>query len=305
MTTPRKFAYFFCAVASAVGRAEGSVTITVLEPLPDAEYAETLAINNTGLVVGRSVNWGSPSTFYVATIWINGTPAMIPPISGWSTAYGVSDVGHVVGECEAEGCSVPFVWHNGDLQILEGCGRARAVNDSGIVAGYSGNGYAPAAAVMWNNGRLIHLGTLGGTWEEPIAMNSNGKIAGNTWTAPTERAFVWEDGVMKFLETLGGDENLALGMNEHGTIVGGSWNEAGIIEAYIYDAGTVTGAGTFGYPSSYFIAINNDNRIVGLVGDIKYAPVYPMLYEAGRMILLMDLIGAEQWVGILASIRYQ
>ena len=87
--------------------------------------------------------------------------------------------------------------------------QALAINPTGDVVRSSvpvpstGNG---RRAVLWRNGTIIDLGTLGGTLSVAYGINPDGVIAGAA--APPEdfflHAFVWRDGTMSDLGTLRG-----------------------------------------------------------------------------------------------------
>jgi probable HAF family extracellular repeat protein len=133
---------------------------------------------------------------------------------------------------------------------------ATAVNDSGVVVGYSYTGAASfhAFRVVPNNGEWFEddgeganalmedLGTLGGTNSWARGINNAGQIVGESDTASLDtRAFLYENGVMTDLGTLGGANSSASSINEFGAIVGwaetasgerhaAAWVDGGIID---------------------------------------------------------------------------
>jgi probable HAF family extracellular repeat protein len=127
--------------------------------------------------------------------------------------------------------SHPFLYSNGTIISLPepsdftvaGC-QARVINNNGQIAGLctdtNGNGYL----VMWHNGTVTDLGTIGniGTLSdlEALAMNNNGQIAG--WTAVTTTGFLYSNGT---ITNLSGFPPTAI--NDNGVMVGGSLIDSG------------------------------------------------------------------------------
>jgi uncharacterized membrane protein len=124
-----------------------------------------------------------------------------------------------------------FEWHNGirtDLGTLPGANSSGVfwIDDQGLAVGGSGNGsidpltgWTEERAVVWINGKILDLGTLGRNESQADAINRRGQIIGFTSnTVPDSlpgilglpgngtqrRAFMWHDGVMRNLGTLGG-----------------------------------------------------------------------------------------------------
>ena len=83
-----------------------------------------------------------------------------------------------------------FLWQDGekkDLGALPGieCSEAVSINDHGEVAGRSENGVADPLngrvevhAVLWNDGEIRDLGTLGGNISFAISNNNRSQVAG-------------------------------------------------------------------------------------------------------------------------------
>jgi hypothetical protein len=123
------------------------------------------------------------------------------------------------------------------------------IADNGFVAGQSlDNAFDPLTgsraplAVLWKDGKIVNLGTLGGNQSGAGAVNGRGEVAGaalNSTTDPfpsrapyfdffyfgngTEsHAFLWRDGTMQDLGTLGGPDSAAFFVNQKGQIAGSS-----------------------------------------------------------------------------------
>ena len=82
-----------------------------------------------------------------------------------------------------------------------------ANNERGQVIGWSQLSNGARHAFLWQDGRILDLGTLGGRRSVPVAMNERGQVVGwaNTKTGDYH-AFLWESGKMRDLGTLGGSD---------------------------------------------------------------------------------------------------
>jgi uncharacterized membrane protein len=116
-----------------------------------------------------------------------------------------------------------FQWQDGaqtDLGALPGITSSFAqwTSKSGLSVGYSENGsidpllgIPEIRAVLWKDGQVVDLGTLGGGYESgAFAVNSKGQVAGvslnlvpdsfdNIGGVTQQRTFLWENGLMRDL----------------------------------------------------------------------------------------------------------
>jgi len=229
-----------------------------------------------------------------------------------------------------------FKWQNGvrtDLGALPGGPSSfpNEINDSGLIAGFSQNnqidpltGLPEIDAVLWRTGKIINLGTLGGSFSGASAINNGGQVAGFALNAIPDpfsiydflflgssngtqtRAFLWRKGVMQDLGTLGGPDAFAVYVNDRGQVAGLSYTSgiptsSGVpqLDPFLWDSGTMMDIGSFGGTSGFVNALNNRGQVVGqlnLAGDLTF---HPFLWSNG---MLTDLgtfggdNGASNWL---------
>ena len=136
-----------------------------------------------------------------------------------------------------------------------------AVNGRGWIAGYANEpGNAARSAVVWRDGTIERLGSLGGpnssiVWTglsdggmivgiaETAELDPNGEewsctpfFATGTATGHVCRGFWWDGGAMQELPTFGGTHGYAADVNAQGQIVG--WAENLIVDPTCSPAGT-------------------------------------------------------------------
>jgi probable HAF family extracellular repeat protein len=269
--------------------------------------------------------FGGPSSFL-------DLPAV--PVTNQGTLLGAADTGTTDGDfpnCPPPGgCFDGYVqhaleWRNGALTDLgalpgENSSAIYELNGQGIGAGFSENGQvdsftglAAGDAALFENGRVINLGTLpGGQDSFAQDINNDGEVAGNSsngtsdpfsffgWGSQT-RAFVWHNGAITDLGTLGGPDAVQIAQNAQGQIDGASYTNStpndvtGIptMDPYLWDNGHMRDLGTlggaFGFPAD--MGLNNQGEVVG-VSDLPGDQVnHPFLWNGGRMIDLGTLGG--------------
>jgi probable HAF family extracellular repeat protein len=195
-----------------------------------------------------------------------------------------------------------FQWSNGtltDLGTLPGAVNSfsQGANASGWVVGTSENGTTDSVlgipefeAVLWRNGQIKRLGTLGGNESLAFDVNGHGQIVGlsaNSVPDPASmfafatqtRPFLWKDGVMHDLDTLGGTDGEAFLMNERGQVMGQSYVQGTTtIHSMFWDEdGNAVDLGTLGGTNNCSMCgpwwMNNRGQIVGnstLAGDATH-----------------------------------
>jgi len=273
-----------------------------------AGIAETADIDPLG------ENWSCSAFFPTVTghvclgfAWENGVMSALPTLGG-NNGYvaGVNNRGQVVGWAENTThdptCVPPqvlqfeaVVWGPklGELRELPPLagdmdGAATAINDKGQAVGISGTcdnavgEFTAAHALLWDNGKPINIGSLGGVaWNTPTAINNQGQVVGfsdlpgDESGVPNYHAFLWTKAHgIQDLGTLPGDVySAAFGINEQGQIVGQSIS-AGFASsrAFIWQNGKMTDLNALippGSPLSLLYAndINDRGELAGQAYD--------------------------------------
>ncbi len=307
-----------CFVGHAFESRDG--VLTDLGSLPGLNTSFAIEINRDGLIIGISENGGvDPMTGFpeiTSVLWKNGEIVNLGTLGGTqSFALTVNDRGQVVGGAlnttpdafassfDSLAFGFPgttemhaFLWEKGLMQDLGTLGgpdsEAFFVNERGQVTGisYTGSAANPVTSFptedpfLWESGRMLDLGSLGGTFGYPTHLNHRGQVAGtsNLTGDQTHHPFLWTaPGPMQDLGTLGGNSAVAFWANEEGEVVGcsdlpgpGRLQMTGCTDVagsptqrhhgFLWRRGVMTDLGTlYGDPCSIATAINSRGQIVG------------------------------------------
>ncbi|MFI5113542.1 MAG: hypothetical protein ACHP7J_00255 [Terriglobales bacterium] len=222
-------------------------------------------------------------------LWRNGVITSLPNTLGGpdSRANSINNRGQVVGDAEnstpESNCDFPFqmkpvIWEHGqiaELPTLSGDtqGFALGINDHGQAVGWTRSMDCTVQhAVLWENGTVTDLGSLGGKYSDAFSINNQGQAFGQS-NLPgdlTFHAFLWQKHVgMTDLSTLPGDfSSIAWSIDNKGRVVGTSCDASGNCRAFLWQHGTMTDLNTL-IPdgSPWFLVeadgINSRGEIVG------------------------------------------
>ncbi len=292
----------------------------------------SFGLNDSGLVVGVSENGSiDPATGYPeyhAVVWRHGVLSDLGTFGGTvSQAFAVNSQGHVVGvaanavpdqyayglgPCTTWFCSGTsvttqqraFLWEGGRLQDLGTLGgndaAAYFVNERGQVAGISYTNTTPNPTTgiptqdpfLWDRGRMVDLGTLGGTVGNAYWLNNRGQVAGQSNLAGDQvyHPFLWDRGVLTDLGTLGGDDASPYWLNDAGDVVGFSQTTGDQAQhAFLWHQGAMTDLGTLsGDIRSAAESINAGEQTVG--DSCTSQSCRAFLWENGDMVDLNTLV---------------
>jgi len=202
-------------------------------------------------------------------VWWNAEKKMtqLPTLGGNNAwAAGINDRNMVAGVSEnttteptCAGTSQvfqykPVIWTKGKVHELptvagDPVGMAWAINYLGQATGYSGGCTTYLHALLWQDGKVIDLGNLGGVMNNTgVDINNLGQVVGNSDLQGdnTLHAFLWQKKTgMIDLGTLPGDVGSdGDGINDLGQVVGGSWDADGNDRAYLWQNGVMTDLNT-------------------------------------------------------------
>ncbi|MFZ4876667.1 HAF repeat-containing protein [Janthinobacterium sp. Mn2066] len=143
---------------------------------------------------------------------------------------------------------------------------ASDLNPAGLVAGIITEEEGRRRAVLYQNGHIRELGTLGGDEGFTKAINAHGVVVGSAQTASGAwHAFRYENASgMRDLGTLGGNSSYATAITQDGRVAGYADTRNGDYHAFVTNADhSLQDLGTLGGDSSYASGINNHGVVVG------------------------------------------
>lgn len=206
--------------------------------------------------------------------------------------------GEVAGTSEtATGAMHAFLFDGKTMIDLGTLGKnrfsdARAINDSGQVAGdsFSGGFDTNSHAFLYDAAGMHDLGTNGGDRSAARGINASGQVVGIDSSADGQVAVIHDTG--------GGTRPLAPpnafagnGINDGGHTTG-FISKAGAHHAFMTDSSGLHDLGTLpGDKSSYALAINGADEVVGCSSNNANRACHAFAYEHGNMLALGALPG--------------
>ena len=182
----------------------------------------------------------------------------VPYVALAALGFGCSDEPRVTQPDQKPASAVAVQYDVVKLPSLGGTqSRGMAINEQGWIAGWSNQADGSRRAVLWRDGSITPLGTLGGpssTVPWP-GLNDEGTVVGvsqsdeqdpldEAWSCELGgfllestdllcRGFVWLDGGQRALPALGGNHGFATDVNNRDEIVG--WAETSIRDSTCVD----------------------------------------------------------------------
>ena len=200
------------------------------------------------------------------------------------------------------------------------------INNRGDIVGFSQNGIIDPViglpqerAVLWHDGQIIDLGTLGGNQGMAAAINNHGQVVGLALSGVSDpfsfyyqflyclpfnicppnptaaRAFVWDerDG-MQDIGTLGGPDSWAFFVNDQGQVAGFSYTNSIVnptsglptFHPFLWEKDKgMKDLGTLGGTIAQAVnGMNERGEVVGsttMAGDITH---HPFLWDGSRLV---------------------
>lgn len=215
-----------------------AVGVALNEVPEDPDFASFMNNFLPAATQARAFLWKQGKLHDLGTLGGNDAAAFAINSSG--TIYGISYTDAVANDSTGLPTTHPFLWKNGSMRDLGTLGGTLAttgsfaggpggpvLNDRGQAIGTSTlAGDEVWHAFLWENGKMIDLGTLGGDISEALAISESGWVVGRSDYSPDSphhHAVVWFNGPGK--QDLGVvapcQNSTATALNSRGDVVGG------------------------------------------------------------------------------------
>jgi len=186
-------------------------------------------------------------------------------------AYGVNNLGDIVGTYSPNGFGSGFLYSNGSLQTTLNCSGgdntyAAGINDNGVIVGGCATP-TKAIGLIYQNGAYTYVTYPNSEITWLAGINNKGEIVGFAYLGPklVQRAFVYFNGTFTLLPS---SVQAATGINNKGTIAGYSCNSHQVCSGVLLTKGTKGWhvQQTVVYPgvaNTYLNAINDNGDLAG------------------------------------------
>ena len=238
---------FFCAgrwERAGEQWVEEQITAPPCYPEGGNVFTEVRAVNDSGAILGGNAHWAIPLGM-LPVVWHDGTWEYLE--IPWGSILDINGSDQAVGHRGPGVTPWGFVWEDGELSWIGQWARAWGINDIGQVVGglLSESGNVQPAVWEQNDGQWELVKFLPTMPDDrratATAVNNVGQIVGKSWAAPGPPflALLWEgDGSIE-LGTLGGNESIANDINNLGQVVGKSKTTDGVDHAFIWQDGVM------------------------------------------------------------------
>lgn len=280
------------------------------------------ALNDSGIIVGGGDNGANGIT--VPLIWRNGGVNELPHLGQGGVARDINSVGDIVGQVESESGTVPALWRNGQLIVLQSLngsgGIATTIDENGLISGitYGGaggqlptqwSGNVPSALpVSFGSSFVGELGALG------VNKSGNGVTSGyvvesrllpdgNYWNVLF--AVSWDANGYRVLPPVADSErSVAYDVNKNGVIAGFSENSATGDVPVLW-----TAQGIFRLPydetrAAQAVGLNETGLVIGYdrTDPLNPTPVIWNVGETFNIQMANNIVAAGSTVTLTASI---
>lgn len=317
-----------CFTAHAFSWQNGE--ITDLGVLPGGASSDTSWISPNGMISGESQNgFIDPLTggwTLHGVLWKQGKMIDLGTLDGGglSLSAAVNSSGEVVGlslNAIQDPYSVfgfyqtrAYRWKNGVMQDLGTLGGPDAlavrINERGQIAGTSYLNFDPSpacqlftggfqlttGAFLWENGKMIDLGTLGGTCTTVSDLNNRGQVVGTSLLAgeQAQHAFLWSNGKLTDLGITGGNFAGPLSVNDAADVVGWQTLPGDLIfHATLWTDGQIVDLGALNQDGcSLANNVNLQGQVVGISGNCFFEEptLRAVISEKGQPVVDLNIL---------------
>src|SRR5215472_6975576 len=284
----------------------GNGRLADLGTLATGWSSESVWISENGMIAGNSQNGRfDPTGFWQqhGVLWKHERMIDLGTLGGGydSLTRAVNSAGEVVGfsttlipddHSMIDEIGLPFQfqtqavrWKAGVIQDLGTLGgpdaMALGINERGQIIGdsYTNDEPSPACSFpgftalttnsfLWERGRMVNLGSLGGTCMGVSPINNRGEVVGYSFLKGDAvfHPFLWEEGKLRDLGTGGGTFGFAGSLNAEGDAVG--WvtipSNDNVIHATLWARGRITDLKALGPDEcSLPFGINSQRQVIG------------------------------------------
>ncbi len=245
-----------------------------------------------GVNLSSGATWVSANGQFISGGSDNG---VFDPVTGaltegravvWTSDGHIHNLGTLPGGTESFGASV-----NSKGQVVGG-------SNNTIPDPFSMNGWGTQSrAVLWQNGTIRDIGTLGGPDAGVLAINERSQIFGVSYinsipnsdngpcppNVPAQDTFLWENGTMHHIKSLGGTCSIPNRLNNRGQVVGVSFLADNQTEhPFFWDRGVLTDIGTLGGTNGEALDLSDSGLVVGRA-DLTDGTHHAFVWKNGVM----------------------